>query len=229
MSAPARPIVELEGLVRRFGSGESVVEVLQGVDLRVHGGEWLAIVGPSGSGKSTLMNLIGCLDRPTSGTYRLAGVDVQALSDRRRAGLRSRAVGFVFQSFHLLPHRPVIENVMIAEIYRRGPRRDRRDRAASILSRVGLGHRMNTLPTTLSGGERQRVAIARALMNEPLLLLCDEPTGNLDSATTVSVLELFAELHESGQTLLMISHDPDVAGAAQRSVRMIDGKLLDRK
>jgi ABC-type lipoprotein export system ATPase subunit len=217
-------LVVLEGIERRFGSSPPVV-ALRGVDLRVRAGEWLGVVGPSGSGKSTLLHIVGCLDRPDEGRYRFAGIDVAALSDNERAGLRARRLGFVFQSFHLLAHRSVAENVMLAEIYRGGRRDGRRDRALAALKAVGLSHRASHRPTQLSGGERQRAAIARALVNEPALLLCDEPTGNLDSATTAVILELLADLHSRGLTIVMITHDQDVAARAQRRVRIVDGEL----
>jgi ABC-type lipoprotein export system ATPase subunit len=217
-------LVVLEGIERRFGTSPPVV-ALRGVDLRVRSGEWLGVVGPSGSGKSTLLHIVGCLDRPDEGRYRFAGIDVAALSDNERAGLRARRLGFVFQSFHLLAHRSVAENVMLAEIYHGGRRDGRRDRAQAALTAVGLSHRASHRPTQLSGGERQRAAIARALVNEPALLLCDEPTGNLDSATTAVILELLADLHSRGLTIVMITHDQDVAARAQRRVRIVDGEL----
>ncbi len=218
------PVVELTGLGRRFGS-DPPVDALRDVDLRVDRGDWVAILGPSGSGKSTLLNIIGCLDLPTSGTYRFDGIDVASLRDRQRAGLRARGIGFVFQSFHLLAHRSVLDNVMISEVYRHGDRRCRRDRADAVLEQVGMSNRAQFLPTRLSGGERQRVAIARALMGEPSLMLCDEPTGNLDSATTVRILELFEQLNRRGQTMLMITHEHDVASRASRRIEIIDGVL----
>jgi ABC-type lipoprotein export system ATPase subunit len=217
-------LVVLEGIERRFGSSPPVV-ALRGVNLRVRAGEWLGVVGPSGSGKSTLLHIVGCLDRPDEGRYRFAGIDVAALSDNERAGLRARRLGFVFQSFHLLAYRSVAENVMLAEIYHGGRRDGRRDRALAALKAVGLSHRASHRPTQLSGGERQRAAIARALVNEPALLLCDEPTGNLDSATTAVILELLAHLHSRGLTIVMITHDQDVAARAQRRVRIVDGEL----
>lgn len=218
------PVVELTRLGRRFGS-DPPVDALRDVDLRVDRGDWVAILGPSGSGKSTLLNIIGCLDLPTSGTYRFDGIDVASLRDRQRAGLRARGIGFVFQSFHLLAHRSVLDNVMISEVYRHGNRRCRRDRADAVLEQVGMSNRAQFLPTRLSGGERQRVAIARALMGEPSLMLCDEPTGNLDSATTVRILELFEQLNRRGQTMLMITHEHDVASRASRRIEIIDGVL----
>lgn len=222
--APANDLIALSGIVRRYGSTPPVV-ALSGVDLRVRTGEWLAVVGPSGSGKSTLLNIIGCLDRPDEGSYRFDGTEVAALSDRQRAGLRSRRLGFVFQSFHLLAHRSVLENVMLAEVYSQRPREGRRERALDALGAVGIRDRATHLPTQLSGGERQRAAIARALVNEPALLLCDEPTGNLDSHTTETILGLLADLHARGLTLVVITHDPSVAERAQRRVRIVDGVL----
>lgn len=220
------PVLELNKVGRQFGS-ELTVQALVDVDLHVAPGEWLAITGPSGAGKSTLLNVIGCLDRPTSGKYFFEGIDTATLSDRERAGLRSRRIGFVFQSFHLLAHRSVLENVMLAEIYRQGPRQGRRQRALAALERVGLSHRVDFLPTKLSGGERQRVAIARALVGTPALLLCDEPTGNLDSKSTANILDLFAKLNQEGLTLIIVTHDEAVARRANRRVQMIDGALTN--
>jgi ABC-type lipoprotein export system ATPase subunit len=217
-------LVALSGIVRRYGSTPPVV-ALSGVDLDVRVGEWLAVVGPSGSGKSTLLNIIGCLDRPDEGSYRFDGVDVASLSDRQRAGLRSRRLGFVFQSFHLLAHRTVVDNVMLAEVYSRRPREGRRENAREALAAVGIGDRADHLPTQLSGGERQRAAIARALVNEPALLLCDEPTGNLDSHTTETILGLLGDLHARGLTIIVITHEAAVAERAQRRVHIIDGEL----
>ncbi|MEZ4663169.1 MAG: ATP-binding cassette domain-containing protein [Caldilineaceae bacterium] len=219
-------VLELNQVSRQFGQA-SVVQALNGINLRVAAGEWLAITGPSGAGKSTLLNILGCLDRPTEGVYLFEGVDTAALSDWERAGLRSRHIGFVFQSFHLLPHRSVLENVMLAEVYRRQSRQGRRARALAALERVGLGHRVDFLPTTLSGGERQRVAIARALVDSPSLLLCDEPTGNLDSKSTNSILDLLAELNGQGLTMLVVTHDEHVAQRAHRRVHIVDGALTE--
>ena len=220
------PVIELHGLCRRFGT-DPPLDALIDVDLKVHRGEWLAIAGPSGSGKSTLLNIMGLLDVQTSGTYRFNGIDVDGLRDQQRAGLRSRAIGFVFQAFHLIAHRTVLENVMLSEVYRKGPRRYRSERAASALAQVGLSERANYLPTRLSGGERQRVAIARAIMGSPRVLLCDEPTGNIDSVMTASILDLFAELNRGGLTIVTITHDADVAGRANRQVRIVDGVLKE--
>jgi len=219
------PVVKLAGIGRRYGAVTPVV-ALRGIDLEVHAGEWVAVVGASGSGKTTLLNIVGCLDRQSGGTYWLDGIDVAALSDRQRAGLRSRRIGFVFQSFHLLAHRTVLENVMLAETYARRPRAGRADRARAALAAVGLDGRTDFLPTRLSGGERQRVAIARALLNDPELLLCDEPTGNLDSVTTAAILELLAGLHRDGLTIVTITHDPGVATRAERQVRIADGRIV---
>jgi ABC-type lipoprotein export system ATPase subunit len=217
-------VIELRGIGRRFGT-DPPFDALSGVDLQVQRGEWLAIAGPSGSGKSTLLNIVGLLDVQTSGTYLVNGIDVSGLRDHQRAGLRSRAIGFVFQSFHLISHRTVLENVMLSDVYRKYPRRDRHERAATALARVGLSKRADYLPTRLSGGERQRAAIARAIMGSPRALLCDEPTGNLDSATTASILELFAELNSGGLTIVTITHEADVAQRASRRLRIIDGKI----
>ncbi|MCL4804840.1 MAG: ATP-binding cassette domain-containing protein [Anaerolineae bacterium] len=217
-------VLELNKVCRQYGTSPAV-HALVDVDLQVAPGEWLAITGPSGAGKSTLLHILGCLDHPTSGTYLIEGVDTAKLSDQERAGLRSRRIGFVFQSFHLLPHRTVLENVMLAEVYRRQSHRGRRERALAALERVGLGHRVDFLPTKLSGGEKQRVAIARALVGSPTLLLCDEPTGNLDSKATADLLDLFARLNDQGLTLVIVTHDENVANRAGRRVHIIDGRL----
>jgi ABC-type lipoprotein export system ATPase subunit len=217
-------MVKLTGIGRTYGAAAPVV-ALRDVDLEVYAGECVAVVGASGSGKTTLLNIIGCLDRPSSGSYRLNGVDVADLSDRQRAGLRSRDFGFVFQSFHLLAYRTVLENVMLAEVYGRRSRAGRPDRASAALQAVGLEGRSDFLPTRLSGGQQQRVAIARALVNGPRLLLCDEPTGNLDSVATTGLLELLTGLHGAGLTIIMITHDPGVAAWAQRQVTIVDGQI----
>lgn len=225
-SHASQTVFELNHVGRQFGT-EPVVHALIDVDLRLEPGEWLAITGPSGAGKSTLLNVIGCLDRPTGGSYFFDGIDTARLSDKERAGLRSRRIGFVFQSFHLLPHRSVLENVMLAEVYRKQPRPGRRERALTAIERVGLSHRVDFLPTKLSGGERQRVAIARALVGSPSLLLCDEPTGNLDSKSTADLLNLFEALNQQGHTLVIVTHDENVAKRAGRRVHIIDGALTD--
>jgi macrolide transport system ATP-binding/permease protein len=217
-------VLELRGISKQYGT-EPAVHALVDVDLTLDRGEWLAVTGPSGAGKSTLLNIIGCLDQPTSGTYLIDGIDTSTLTDRQRAGLRSQRIGFVFQSFHLLPYRSVLENVMLAEVYRKQSQRGRRERALAALQRVGLGHRVDFLPMKLSGGEKQRVAIARALVGSPSLLLCDEPTGNLDSKSTASLLDLFEELNRDGLTLVIITHDENVAGRASRRAHIVDGSL----
>ncbi|MEO3874403.1 ABC transporter ATP-binding protein [Nonomuraea sp. B12E4] len=222
------PVIELTGVRREFPA-DPPVRALDDVSLRVEGGDYLAIVGPSGSGKSTLLNVLGLLDRPGSGSYRLDGTETTALGDGARTRLRGDRIGFVFQSFHLLAHRTVAENVMLAEIYGRQPRRGRRERALAALERVGLGHRTDFRPDRLSGGERQRAAIARALMGEPSLLLCDEPTGNLDSRNTEAVLDLFEELRRQGLTIVVITHEQEVSERAGRRVRITDGVLVEEK
>lgn len=225
--APDRPpIIALRSAWRVFESTPPV-EALRAVDLTINAGDHVAVVGPSGSGKSTLLNVLGLLDRPTDGEYRFDGIEVGTLSDGRRAGVRSTRIGFVFQSFHLLNHRSALENVMMAGLYRRRTRIERRERSLDALERVGLAHRAGFPPNRLSGGERQRVAVARALASHPALLLCDEPTGNLDSASTRAMLDLFDRLVDDGLTIVVITHDHDVASHAQRRVEIIDGRLTE--
>ncbi len=219
-------VLELNKIGRQFGS-DPPIQALIDVDLDLESGEWLAITGPSGAGKSTLLNIIGCLDHPSSGRYLFDSQDTALLNDRERAGLRSRRIGFVFQSFHLLPHRSVLENVMLAEVYRKQSHRGRRRRAMAALEQVGLSQRIDFLPTKLSGGEQQRVAIARALVGSPSLLLCDEPTGNLDSKSGAELLDLFEELNQQGLTLVVVTHDESVTERASRRVHIIDGALTD--
>jgi macrolide transport system ATP-binding/permease protein len=216
------PLLELHKVGRQYGS-EPAVRALVDVDLSLERGEWLAITGPSGAGKSTLLNIIGCLDRPTSGRYLFDGIDTARLTDTQRAGLRSQRIGFVFQSFHLLPYRTVVENVMLAEVYRKQRHSGRRVRALAALEHVGLSHRRDFLPMQLSGGERQRVAIARALVGSPSLLLCDEPTGNLDSKSSAALLDLLEKLNQDGLTLVIVTHDETVAKRATRRVHVVDG------
>ena len=220
-------VVELVGVSRTF-AGSPPVEAVKSADLTVEEGGYVAIVGPSGSGKSTLLHILGCLDTPTSGSYRLRGIDVGALNDGDRTSLRGAEVGFVFQAFHLLPYRSVIENVMTGLVYNRTPRRVRRQRARDALERVGLGHRLDFTPRKLSGGERQRVAVARAIAAEPSLLLCDEPTGNLDTTTTAAILDLFDQLRTDGLTLMVITHEDRVSQRADRRIEMIDGILREQ-
>ena len=220
-------VLELAGICKQYDS-EPAVHALVEVDLSLEGGEWLAITGPSGAGKSTLLNIIGCLDTPASGFYRLDGVETTILSDKQRAGLRSQRIGFVFQSFHLLPYRTVLENVMLAEVYRRRSSRGRRDRALAAIERVGLLHRADFLPIKLSGGERQRVAIARALVGAPSLLLCDEPTGNLDTKSSANILDCLEGLNKEGLTIVIVTHDEAVASRASRRVHVVDGVVTER-
>jgi macrolide transport system ATP-binding/permease protein len=217
-------VVDLHKVCKQFGT-DPAVNALVDVDLEVRRGEWLSITGASGSGKSTLLNILGCLDRPTSGQYLFDGIETTTLGEKERAGLRSRRIGFIFQSFHLLSYRTVLENVMLAEVYRRHTRRGRRERAMQEIRRVGLAHRAEFLPSKLSGGERQRVAIARALMAAPSLLLCDEPTGNLDSKNTESILDLLTELNNEGMTIVVVTHDEDVARRGSRRIIMKDGEI----
>jgi putative ABC transport system ATP-binding protein len=220
------PVAELRGISKIYGSGDLEVKALDQLNLTVQEGDYLAVMGASGSGKSTAMNILGCLDRPTSGTYRLNGMAVEQLEDDALADVRNRSLGFVFQQFHLLGHASAMENVMLPMIYAGVPRDERIERAQSALRRVGLAQRLENKPNQLSGGQQQRVAIARAIINRPSLLLADEPTGALDSSTTAEVLELFDELHQQGITLVMVTHEDDVAARAQRIARFQDGRAL---
>lgn len=220
------PVIQFNSVGLTY-PGPPPVPALLPCDLTVRRGEYVTIVGPSGSGKSTFLNIAGLLDTPTSGTYLLDGINTTSIKDKERTTLRGSRIGFVFQAFHLLAHRSARENVELAMIYQRVPRSQRRARARAALVRVGLGHRLDALPTRLSGGERQRVAIARALVTEPSLLLCDEPTGNLDTTTAESVLELLDQLHLDGATIVAITHDPQVAARGQRTVSIRDGRLTD--
>ena len=220
------PVIRLSAVGYTY-AGPPPVRALRPTDLVIRRGEHVAITGPSGSGKSTLLNLLGLLDRPTEGVLQIDGIDVGSASERDRAAVRAHRIGFVFQSFHLLPHRTAAENVMLAQVYADMPRRRRPGAALAALAQVGLEHRAHALPTALSGGERQRVAIARALVNHPSLLLCDEPTGNLDTATTRELTDLLVSLHEGGTTLVIITHNPAVAGRAERRVTIRDGQLAE--
>lgn len=221
-----QPIIRLEQISKLYGSGNTEVRALLDVDLVVEPGEYCAIMGPSGSGKSTAMNVIGCLDRPTSGRYYLDGVDVAGLSDEELAHVRNRKIGFVFQQFHLLPQLTAMENVMLPMVYAGVSFNERRQRAEEALTRVGLANRLSNKPTQLSGGQQQRVAIARAIVNRPVILLADEPTGALDSQTTQEVLGIFAELNASGITVVMVTHEPDVARLTRRIVWFRDGQVV---
>ena len=220
------PVIELREVTRIYRTGRLEVAALRGVDLDVWQGDFLAVVGPSGSGKSTLMNIIGCLDRPSGGSYRLGGTPIEQLTDDDLARVRGRAIGFVFQSFNLLPRTSALENVATPLLYQGVPRKERYARAAAALERLGLGDRMEHEPSELSGGQQQRVAIARALVGEPALILADEPTGNLDSQSGADVIKLLHELNDAGTTIVMITHDSDVAVQARRQVHVRDGLLV---
>jgi putative ABC transport system ATP-binding protein len=218
------PVIELRGIGREFG-GAAPVTALRDIDLDIAAGDYLSIVGPSGSGKSTLLNILGLLDVPSVGTYRLNGVETTTASERKRAAARSEHIGFVFQAFHLLPYRTVLENVQLGLVYAGMPRSERAPKAVEILERVGLANRAAVMPLTLSGGERQRVAIARALLARPSIVLADEPTGNLDSVSSGAVLDLFDELHADGITIAVITHDETISRRAERRVRIVDGAM----
>jgi len=220
------PLIVIEQLRRHYQVGGERVRALDGISFAVGRGELVAVVGQSGSGKSTLMNLVGCLDRPTSGRYRLNGADVAQLPDDALADLRNREIGFVFQSFQLLPRASAQENVELPLVYRGVPRRERRERAAAALRAVGLSHRARHRPSELSGGQRQRVAVARALVGEPSLLLADEPTGNLDSATGEEIIRLFGALHAGGHTVMLVTHEPRLAARCPRALCLRDGRLV---
>jgi putative ABC transport system ATP-binding protein len=220
------PLITLERVSRVYQTGRLEVRALDGLDLIVERGEFLAIVGPSGSGKSTLMNIVGCLDRPTSGRYVLDGTAVEDLDDDGLADVRSRSIGFVFQSYNLLPRTSALDNVATALAYQGVGHKERVARASASLELLGLGDRMDHEPTELSGGQQQRVAIARALVTEPALLLADEPTGNLDTASGNEVMGILRALHASGRTIVLITHDPDVAERADRQVHVRDGRLV---
>jgi len=224
---PHSTIIRLEQIFKIYGSGETEVRALNNVDLMIEQGEYCAIMGPSGSGKSTAMNIIGCLDRPTSGHYYLDNVDVAQMDDAQLAHIRNKKLGFVFQQFHLLPQLSALENVMLPMVYASVKLPERHERAVEALHRVGLEGRLNNKPNQLSGGQQQRVAIARAIVNRPVLLLADEPTGALDSRTTQEVLDIFSELNVSGITVVMVTHEPDVARQTQRIVWFRDGQVVN--
>ncbi len=220
------PLIETQGLVKDYRLGPHTVHALRGVSVAVAPGEFVAVMGPSGSGKSTFMNLLGCLDTPTAGRYLLEGEDVSSLSGDQLARVRNRKIGFVFQTFNLLPRVNALENVELPLLYNGTPPRERRPKARARLEAVGLGDRGHHLPTQLSGGQQQRVAIARALINDPALILADEPTGNLDSRTSVEIMALFQELNRSGITIVLVTHEADIAGYARRSLAFRDGRLI---
>ena len=220
------PVARLEGVCKVYGSGEMAVKALDQLNLTVNRGDYLAVMGASGSGKSTAMNILGCLDRPSSGSYRLNDTPVEELSDDQLADLRNRDLGFVFQQFHLLPQLSALHNVMLPMVYAGVPAAERQQRAQAALERVGLGERLHNKPNQLSGGQQQRVVIARAIINQPALLLADEPTGALDSQTTAEVLDIFDALHRGGMTVVMVTHEDDVAARAEKIVRFRDGRIV---
>jgi putative ABC transport system ATP-binding protein len=222
----SEPVMELRGLARTY-PGPPPVAALRPAGLVIEAGGYVAVTGPSGSGKSTLLHLLGLLDTPTAGRYLLDGLDTSALNDRDRSALRGRRIGIVFQAFHLLPYRTALENVLLAQLYNNTPRSGRVAAATGALGAVGLGHRLDALPTTLSGGESQRVAIARALVNRPSLVLCDEPTGNLDSASAAAIMAVLDQLNAAGYTIVIITHDPAVAAHAARTIAISDGVLSE--
>jgi putative ABC transport system ATP-binding protein len=220
------PLISIDRLARHYVVGGETVRALDGVSFDIRAGEWVAIVGQSGSGKSTLMNLLGCLDTATSGTYRLNGADVETLSDDQLADLRNKEIGFVFQTFQLLPRASALANVELPLVYRGVSRKERRATAEQALRSVGLANRMHHRPNELSGGQRQRVAIARALVGEPSLLLADEPTGNLDSQTGEEIIRLFGELNSRGHTIILVTHEPRLAARCPRAIKLMDGRVL---
>lgn len=220
-----REVIRTEGLRKEYVLGAEVVRALRGIDLLIERNEYVAIMGPSGSGKSTFMNLIGCLDTPTAGEYWLNGTPVSKLSDDELARIRNKEIGFVFQTFNLLPRATALHNVELPLIYAGVPAKERRERAATMLEKVGLAERMEHKPNELSGGQRQRVAVARALVNNPALLLADEPTGNLDTKTSEEIMALFGELHAEGQTIVLVTHEPDIAEHAHRQIVLRDGQI----
>lgn len=218
-------IITLRGLTRDFPLGAEVVKVLKGIDLEIARNEYVALMGPSGSGKSTLMNLIGCLDTATGGSYELNGTDVSQLNDNELADIRNVEIGFVFQTFNLLPRSTALENVALPLVYAGLPKNEREERAKSVLDMVGLSDRMDHRPNQLSGGQRQRVAVARAMVNKPSIILADEPTGNLDTKTSLDIMELFREIHTAGNTIILVTHEEDIAAHAHRVVRLRDGMI----
>lgn len=225
MTAKNPPVISLRDVYRTYVMGEDSLNALDGVTLDIEQNEYVAIIGSSGSGKSTLMNIIGCLDRATSGEYSLNGREVGDMSEADLATARNRDIGFVFQSFNLLPRASAVKNVMQPLVYRKIPRHERRTLAARSLDRVGLGDRLDSLPNQMSGGQRQRVAISRALVGQPSILLADEPTGNLDSKTSREIMRLIDELHAQGQTIIMVTHEPDIAAHCKRVIRLEDGRI----
>ena len=220
-------VIDIQGITKTYVNGKLSVPVLHGIDLQVNKGEFVSIMGPSGSGKSTFMNILGCLDRPTTGSYRLNGDEVATLSDDELAFVRNKQIGFVFQSFNLLTKLTAVENVALPMIYAGMDKKSRNERAAALLSSVGLGERMDHLPSELSGGQRQRVAIARALANNPAIIMADEPTGNLDSKSTIDVMNIFRGLYDEGRTIILVTHEPEIATYASRNVVLRDGLIVE--
>ena len=218
-------VIKIRGIKRDFPLGQEIVKVLKGIDLNIEQGEYVALMGPSGSGKSTLMNLLGCLDTPTDGTYILNGQDVSNLTDDELADIRNKEIGFVFQTFNLLPRTTALENVALPMIYAGASKSARSKRAEEVLTDVGLADRMDHKPNQLSGGQRQRVAVGRALVNKPSIILADEPTGNLDSKTSLEIMNLFDEIHASGNTVILVTHEEDIAAHAHRVIRLKDGMI----
>lgn len=223
--SPSDLVISLRGITRNFPLGAEIVKVLKGIDLNINRNEYVALMGPSGSGKSTLMNLIGCLDTPTAGEYILNQQDVSKLNDNELADIRNAEIGFVFQTFNLLPRSTALDNVALPLVYAGKPKHEREERAREVLEMVGLGDRMDHRPNQLSGGQRQRVAVARALVNRPSIILADEPTGNLDTKTSLDIMGLFNEIHEKGNTIILVTHEEDIARHAHRIVRLRDGLI----
>ena len=222
-------VIKIRGIKRDFPLGQEIVKVLKGIDLDIEQGEYVALMGPSGSGKSTLMNLLGCLDTPTEGTYILNGQDVSNLTDDELADIRNKEIGFVFQTFNLLPRTTALENVALPMIYAGASKGERSQRASEVLTDVGLADRMDHKPNQLSGGQRQRVAVGRALVNKPSIILADEPTGNLDSKTSLEIMHLFDEIHANGNTVILVTHEEDIAAHAHRVIRLMDGMVESDK
>ena len=218
-------VIDIKGITRNFQLGQETVKVLKGIDLTIEKGEYVAFMGPSGSGKSTLMNLLGCLDTPTSGSYILNGADVSTMTDDQLAEIRNKEIGFVFQTLNLLPRTTALDNVALPMIYAGKSKTERNERAAEVLKNVGLADRMDHKPNQLSGGQRQRVAVGRALVNKPSIILADEPTGNLDSKTSVEIMSLFDEIHAAGNTVILVTHEEDIAEHAHRVIRLRDGVI----
>lgn len=218
-------VIKIRNITRDFYLGQEVVKVLKGIDLDIEKGEYVAFMGPSGSGKSTLMNLLGCLDTPTSGQYILNGNDVSTMSDNELAEIRNKEIGFVFQTFNLLPRTTALDNVALPMIYAGASKTERKERAEQVLTNVGLADRMDHKPNQLSGGQRQRVAVGRALVNKPSIILADEPTGNLDSKTSLEIMNLFDDIHAAGNTVILVTHEEDIAKHAHRIIRLRDGMV----